>query len=566
VRILEKIEKRIQEWNDNVTDPAIALRREVDQGIKTRADMDDYISEKKGKNHFDAFRRNIRTFIGVETDLAAERQKSAKNAAARIAANLKTINDTNEWVEHTHKIIQEAMKILASAVDMETGMRGFLLAGKEEFLEPYAEGGKRFFALTPELKKTLSDNPEQVKLLEDIEQTVKDWQENVIKPNIALRKETDVAKTMDDMADIVGEGKQYFDKFRQIMADFGNEENDLMKIRQADNAEMTERTVQFILFGMTVALFSGVLIGFFIIREATRVMTDVKLATDCVISGNRELNSTAEEVSQGSSEQAASAEEVSASMEQMGANIRQNADNALTTEKMVLKSAGDAQESEQAVAETVRVMRKIAEKTSLIEDIARQTDLLALNAAIEAAQAGDMGRGFAVVAFEIRKLAERSQTAATEIGKLSVSSVEISEKAGNMLLMLVPDIQKTAELVQEISAACNEQDTSAQQINQAVQQLDQIIQQNASSAEELAATSEELSAQTYLLQNAVAFFKIGKIERKSETPVWNGRSEKAQSEKRKHIKNGMWKHGHSEELNNTGNKTKNGYDSVFEKY
>ncbi|MHB1400754.1 MAG: methyl-accepting chemotaxis protein, partial [Trichloromonadaceae bacterium] len=210
----------------------------------------------------------------------------------------------------------------------------------------------------------------------------------------------------------------------------------------------------------------------------------------------------------GATEQAASAEEASSSMEQMAANIRQNADNALQTEKIAVKSAADAQAGGQAVAQTVSAMKEIAGKISIIEEIARQTNLLALNAAIEAARAGEHGKGFAVVASEVRKLAERSQLAAAEISQLSGSSVEVAEKAGAMLVRMVPDIQRTAELVQEIAAASKEQDTGAEQVNKAIQQLDQVIQQNASASEEMASTAEELSGQAEQLQHTIAFFKV----------------------------------------------------------
>ena len=245
------------------------------------------------------------------------------------------------------------------------------------------------------------------------------------------------------------------------------------------------------------------------VAKLSEVVAEVKTASDNVAAGSEQMSSGSEELSQGASEQAAAAEEASAAMEQMSANVRQNADNAMQTEKIAVKSAADAQEGGKAVSQTVTAMKAIAGKISIIEEISRQTNLLALNAAIEAARAGEHGKGFAVVASEVRKLAERSQRAAAEISELSSSSVEVAENAGNMLTRMLPDIQRTAELVQEISAACREQDSGASQINKAIQQLDQVIQQNASASEEMSATAEELSSQSEQLQGTIGFFKTG---------------------------------------------------------
>jgi methyl-accepting chemotaxis protein len=244
------------------------------------------------------------------------------------------------------------------------------------------------------------------------------------------------------------------------------------------------------------------------VESLRTVVAEVTQASINVTGGSEELSSTAQQLSQGASEQAASAQETTSSMEEMTASIQQNADNAKQTDKLAGKAAEDTKAGGDAVAETVAAMKEIAAKISIIEEIARKTDLLALNAAVEAARAGEHGKGFAVVASEVRKLAERSQTAAAEISKLTAGGVRIAEEAGVMLAKLVPDIRKTAELVQEINAASAEQNNGAAQINKALQQLDQVIQQNSSASEEMAATSEELSSQAEHLQNSIAFFKV----------------------------------------------------------
>jgi methyl-accepting chemotaxis protein len=251
------------------------------------------------------------------------------------------------------------------------------------------------------------------------------------------------------------------------------------------------------------------------------VVADALAASQNVSSGSQELSASSETLAQGATEQASSAEEASASMEEMAANIKQNADNAAQTEKIARQSSKDAEASGQAVGRAVTAMRTIAEKISIVQEIARQTDLLALNAAVEAARAGEHGKGFAVVASEVRKLAERSQAAAAEISSLSGETVQVATEAGDMLNKLVPDIHKTAELVSEISAACREQDIGASQINEAIQQLDKVTQQNAGASEEMSSTSEELAAQAEELQASIAFFKVesGSAKRQQQQPA-----------------------------------------------
>ncbi|HEY1500769.1 MAG TPA: methyl-accepting chemotaxis protein [Acidobacteriaceae bacterium] len=296
--------------------------------------------------------------------------------------------------------------------------------------------------------------------------------------------------------------------------DFNNIKNNLNTLIEAMN-EITKGAEQIATGNLTVTLkerspedklmqaLSAMVAGL------TQTVGEIRTIAGEVASASQSISTASVQVSKGASAQAAAAEEASSSMEEMVSNIKQNADNAQQTDKIANKSAHDAQESGKSVLEAVAAMKEIANKISIIEEIARQTNLLALNAAIEAARAGEHGKGFAVVAAEVRKLAERSQKAAGEINQLSSSTLRVSEKSGEMLDKLVPDIQRTAELVQEITAASKEQDTGAEQINKALQQLEQVIQQNASAAEEMASTTEELTGQSEQLVSALAFFQTG---------------------------------------------------------
>ena len=243
-------------------------------------------------------------------------------------------------------------------------------------------------------------------------------------------------------------------------------------------------------------------------ERLTQVVTDVNSGAQALASASEEVSATAQSLSQSASEQAAGVEETSASIEQMTSSIAQNTENAKITDGMASKAAKDAADGGEAVNATVDAMKQIAKKIGIIDDIAAQTNLLALNAAIEAARAGEHGKGFAVVAAEVRKLAERSQVAAQEIGEVAGNSVGLAEKAGKLLAEIVPNIRKTSDLVQEITAASTEQSSGVGQINSAVGQLNQATQQNASSSEELAATAEEMSGQAEQLQQTMSFFKL----------------------------------------------------------
>jgi methyl-accepting chemotaxis protein len=243
-------------------------------------------------------------------------------------------------------------------------------------------------------------------------------------------------------------------------------------------------------------------------QKLAQVLTEVRGSAGALNAAAGQVSSSSQTLSLGTNQQATSVEETTASLEEMSASITQNADNSRHMEQMAIKATGDVEESSQAVKQSVEAMTKIAEKISIIEEIAYQTNLLALNAAIEAARAGDHGRGFAVVATEVRKLAERSQAAAKDISGLAGSSVDIAQRSGRLLSDLVPTIRKTADLVREVTAASHEQADGVKQINQAMSSVDSVTQRNAAAAEELASTAEEMAAQSETLEQTIAFFRI----------------------------------------------------------
>jgi methyl-accepting chemotaxis protein len=422
---------------------------------------------------------------------------------------------SNHWVDHTHNVMAEAKSIEAAAVDMETGMRGFLLAGKEAFLDPYKGGQKRFYEQLASLQKTVDDNPAQVQLLGEIRDNIKGWQDNVTEPAIALRRQVGDSKTMDDIADLVGQakGKTYFDKFRGQIKTFIDREAELMGLRQAEAAETASNTNWAIIIGTLLTILIATVTSWFMSRSVVnpinRVIGGLNESAEQVTSASGQVSSSSQSLAEGSSEQAASIEETSSSLEEMSSMTKQNAENAGQADSLMKEAnqvVGQANNSMTELTGSMDEIAKASEETSkiikTIDEIAFQTNLLALNAAVEAARAGEAGAGFAVVADEVRNLAMRAADAAKDTAELIEGTVKKVNQGTELVGSTNEDFTKVAssaskvgELVSEIAAASNEQAQGIEQVNTAVTEMDRVTQSNAATAEESASASEEMSAQ-----------------------------------------------------------------------
>jgi len=568
VRRLGVIENLAKEWHEKAATPEIEERKRVSRGARDLESLQELLSQGTGKGILDRIRGMIQQ---AERSLASRGNKDAQILLWRVAKAL---------------------------VDRETGQRGFLITGKEEFLEPYTQGQIDLDKVMLEAERLLAADPSNLALFRNVRSLAQEWREKAGEPEIAARREVNQNTTsMRKLNAMVqaGTGKQIMDTIRARVDDFVGAEQALLVTREKDASATASRTLWIIISGMLVALLASLALGYGVagtisrqmggepayiagvaqrvadgelgmnlidrgaadtgvyaamkqmvdslgemaavaekiadgdlsvnvrprsdrdvlmnafarmVAKLNEVLGEVRAGAGSMTAASQQLASTSQSLSQGTSEQAAAVEQTSSSLEEMNASITQNAENSGQTEQMAKQGARDAEESGKAVVESVDAMRDIAQKISIVEEIAYQTNLLALNAAIEAARAGEHGRGFAVVATEVRKLAERSQVAAKEISSLAASSVTVAERSGQLLTELVPSITKTADLVQEVAAASKEQSASVVQINQAMTRVDQVTQQTASGAEELASTAEEMAAQAEGLQRVVSFFRL----------------------------------------------------------
>lgn len=519
---LEKVEKQALDWREKVAENFIDLRKSVKEGEMLRNEIADLIASGVGKKNMD----NLRSLV------------------ARSGMSMEAQN-----------------QVILDMVNMETGLRGFLLNNKEDYLEPYVNG-----------KSALNRHLNQYGASNAIRNAANGWVNDYAEKAIDINRAAMETTKMETFYTAFNKklGKQYMDGIRADIGDFISEEASLLVVRKEAETSMATTTKSVLIIFTLLAVLVSISI---ILVVARRVMLQVGgepsevaaiaekvskgdltdkfdinqnssgiyrsvivmanklqsivqsiiLGAENIASASQQMSGTSQDLSQGANEQASSVEEVSSSMEEMAANIQNNTANAQETEKIALSSAVGIKEGNEATNTAVVGMKNIAEKIKIINDIAFQTNILALNAAVEAARAGEHGKGFAVVAAEVRKLAERSKISADEIDQLSKNGVDVAEKAGSKLAEIVPDIEKTAQLVQEIASASIEQRSGSDQVNNAVQQLNTITQQNAASSEEMATSAEELASQAEQLKETIMFFKLSNstIHRNNVSPVKN---------------------------------------------
>ncbi len=546
VTLLEEIKLTISEWQSEVTENAISLRRDIGDA-KSMNDMAKLIAKAEGKTYFDRFRELINTFIARERALLEERRVVFSQSVQPTE-----LRDAVSWVTHTHEVIEQALLIESAAVDMETGMRGFLLAGDEVFLEPYRNGNNQLSSLISSLKIRVSDNPSQVTLLNEIEKVILAWREDIAKSQIDLRREIGDSKTMDDVSDFVAaaEGKLYFDKFRGQIAEFIEREQQLMTQRIMASEQSVSFAYITIIGGIILAVFLSILSTFVLSRSITKPFREIFKGLKTFSS--KELNQMSEaflkivhrmsqssahlssvschidDVSQKlsdlSNSQAAALEETSTNTEQISSVVNANTRAAEESRNASVKVADQMEnldmameniaDSNQKISDLVKIIEEIGAKTEVINEIVFQTKLLSFNASVEAKRAGEHGRGFSVVAQEVGNLAELSGKAAKDITAIVEQSISEAEaivrengervKHGSEIVLETrSQTQVVTDEATKIFNASNEQARGVEEIGCAIESINLATQRAATIAEQVSVSSSDLRKQANGLNKLV---------------------------------------------------------------
>lgn len=470
--------------------------------------------------------------------------------------SIESQTETASWVEKTQNVINRSNSLVTNLTEQESGLYGFLATGDQQYLERFENNRTEFEEILSDVKLLVSEDAEQLQRLDRVKTASDKWTTEYALPVIDMRKNAGSDITAAELSAMISSlsGRKYADQINSVVNQFTSHESQLMVERSEAVAETVSFSKNIAIYGsIAIIIIAYIIVSFvaqnmrnrmrlvnktinqvamgnlseklenvsgkdefstalqsliFMLDKLRPVLRKAKQAASQVTINSAELKGASEDLSLASNEQASSAEEVSASMEQMSANIEMNRNNAKETEELAVKAAEGILEGSEAVNSTVSSMKIITDKISIIGDIARQTNLLALNAAVEAARAGEHGKGFAVVAAEIRKLAERSQSAATEIDEVSTKGVDHAIRSGDLLGAVVPQIQKNAELVRSITGASIEQSSGAMQVNTAIQNLNVTVQNNAKVADKVTANANHLNIQARELKDAISYFSV----------------------------------------------------------
>lgn len=507
VNRLKEIDQQADSWKNNIADEYIALRKKIKKGENARNSLFQLIESGVGKRNMD----NIRNLIN-STALSQE----ARN------------------------------RILLNMINMETGLRGFLLNSKEEYLEPYNSA-------RTEIDRTLSAYQTGQAIQSAVYAWINDYAEKAININKKAMEYEDIDVLYAEFSK--KRGKQYMDKIREDIASFVDTEEALLKQRNEDEQSTASLTITLLIVITIIAIILSVIVVITITNRIMiqlggepeevaliskkvaegdlrddelrkqnptgiylsmlnmsenlkKIVVSIRDAANQIANASQQLNIGSQNISSSANEQASSVEEISATIEEVTSSVQLNSDNATQTEKISELARQGIMAVNEKAKQAVEMNKQISDKIEIVNEIAFQTNILALNAAVEAARAGEYGKGFAVVAAEVRKLAERSRKAANEIVDFTDKSLNATNQTNSTLTEMLPQVEKTTRLVQEIAASSAEQTNATNQVNGSIQQLNQITQQNASSSEEMAANAEELDAQALQLKEIIDYFKV----------------------------------------------------------